>query len=172
MSFFSIFENLKLTGKFWKRVAPYISIYLLAFVFSLLGVWIAYVVNKNLMAGFTLFSFFPGWLRFFCFDLIASALIGIPVGIFLGFPIPALDYHSIGNYILKLVDEKYYIEYLMDNLKIKCIDCFTEIYLDGGVCVSGQTDVRCKECNALMTITTEEGQLKKLILKEHRKYHY
>lgn len=170
MPHISFVENLKLTGKFWRHVAPYISIYLLAFVFSLLVVGIVYGVDKNLMSGFTLFSFFPGWLRFFCFDLIVSALIGIPVGIFFGFLISASDYSSHREDIQKLVNEKHYIEYLKGELKIKCIDCLTEIMLDGSVCVSGQTDIRCETCGALMTITIEEGKIKKLILKKSWKY--
>jgi len=166
MSLFSFVENLKLTGKSWKSIAPYISIYLLAFILVLPVVGIAYGVDKHLITGFTLFNFFPGWLRFFCFDLIASALIGIPVGIFFGFLISASDYSSHREYIQKLVRDNNYIEYLMDNLKIKCIDCSTEIELDGGLCVSGQTDIRCPNCRALMTITIEEGQITKLMLKK------
>lgn len=165
MPHISFVENLKLTEKSWKSIAPYISGYLVAFISILLIIEIIGIVG-NIMSGFTLFSFLPGWLRFFCFDLIASALIGIPAGIIGGFLISAFDYYFLRNYILKLVHDENYIEYLKKDLKIKCIDCFNAIELDGGVCVSGQTDIRCKKCGALMTITIEEGKIKKLILKK------
>ena len=161
MSYFNIFENLRLTGKFWRNVAPYISGYLLVFIFILFGVWIAYGVDKNLMAGFTLFNFFPGWLRFVCLDLIASALIGIPLGIIAGFFI------STANDSL----HEDYIGNLRDRLEIKCIDCSNEIKPQGDF-TSGQLDIRCPDCRALMTITIEEGQFKKLILKKHGIYNY
>jgi len=113
MSLFNIFENLKITGKFWKKIAPYISGYMLVFIFALLGVWIAYGVDKNLMAGFTLFNFFPGWLRFVCLDLVASALMAIPLGIIVGFFI------SWDNEI----HYPAYIHSLIHDFDLKCIEC-------------------------------------------------
>ncbi|WP_276935434.1 hypothetical protein [Ferroplasma acidiphilum] len=161
MPHISFVENLKLTGKSWKGIAPYISGYVLVFILFWFGIEI-YGTVRNIMPGFTLFSFFPGWLRFVCLDLIASALIGIPFGIIVGFGIStANDSYQRNN-----------IKYFIDDLEIKCIDCFKEIELDGSVCVSGQTDIICEKCGALMTITTEEDKIKKLILKEHGRYHY
>jgi len=156
MSLFNIFENLKLTGKFWRRIGPYISGYLLAFILAFLVVGIIYVFDRTLIAGFTLFSFLPGWLRFVCLDLIASALIGIPFGIIAGFLIS----QSI---------QDYNINYLRNRLKIECIECSKSIEPQEGIWASGQLDIRCK-CGALMTATIEEGQLKKLVLTESRKY--
>ncbi len=160
MSYFNIFENLKLTGKFWRNVAPYISGYVLVFILFWFGIEL-YGTVRNIMPGFTLFNFFPGWLRFACLDLIASALIGIPFGIIAGFFIStANDYYH-----------EDYIGDLRDGLEIECIDCSNEIKPQGSF-TSGQLDIECEKCGALMRITIEEGRLKKLILKEHGKYHY
>ena len=162
MSLFNIFENLKITGKFWKKIAPYISGYMLVFIFALLGVWIAYGVDKNLMAGFTLFNFFPGWLRFVCLDLVASALMAIPLGI-------------IGGFFISWDNEIHYPAYihsLIHDFDLKCIECSNGIEPPEDTWVSIQSDIECEKCGALMTITIVEGQLKKMILKEHGRYHY
>ena len=155
MSWISIFENLRFNGKFWRNIAPYVSGYLLVFIFILLGVWIAYGLDKYLMVGFTLFIYFPSWLRFVCLDLIVSSLIGIPFGIIAGFFISvANENHHIR-----------YLDYISERLKVNCIDCSNEI-VPQGMWMTGQTDIRCKKCGALMAVNIEEGKFKKLSLKE------
>ena len=59
MSVFSIFENLRFNGRFWRNVLPYIYGYLLMFILICLGVCIVYGLDANLMQGFTLFTYFP-----------------------------------------------------------------------------------------------------------------
>ena len=157
MSVFSIFENLRFNGRFWRNVWPYISGYLLMFIFSLLGVWIAYGLDANLMQGFTLFTYFPSWLRFVCLNLITSFLIAIPLGIIAGFFI-SMSYNDLRGYILESIREE---------LKINCIECSNQI-MPQGTWFNGQTDIRCNKCGCLMTITIEESRFKKLILKEPR----
>jgi ribosomal protein S27E len=154
MSLISVFENLRFNGKFLKNIMPYISGYFLAFIFILIGIWLAYGLDKYLMAGFTLFSYFPSWLRFVCLDLIASSLIAIPFGVVTGF-------------FISMVNESYhysYIEDLRTNLSVECIECSKTIKPQG-MWINGQTDIICRNCGALMTIFVEEGRFKKLILK-------
>ena len=151
MSWISIFENLRFNGKFFRSIAPYISGYFLAFILILLGIWIAYCLDKYLIVGFTLFSYFPSWLRFVCLDLIASSLIAIPFGIIAGFFI-SMAYEN-------------FIEGLREDLTVECIECSNTIKPQG-MWLSGQTDIRCKKCGALMTISIEEGRFRKLSLKE------
>lgn len=155
MSLISVFENLRFNGKFLKNIIPYISGYFLAFIFILLGIWIAYGLDKYLIVGFTLFSYFPSWLRFVCLDLIASSLIAIPFGVITGF-------------FISMVNESYhynYLEELRKDLTVECIECSKTIKPQG-MWMNGQTDIRCEKCGALMTIFVEEGRFKKLSLKE------
>lgn len=59
-----------------------------------------------------------------------------------------------------------FIQDLRDELEIECIDCFKRIEPEGKF-TSGQLDIRCETCGALMTITIEGDKIKKLILKSH-----
>lgn len=155
MSWISIFENLRFNGKFWRNIAPYISGYFLAFIFIFLGIWIIYGLDKYLIAGFTLFGYFPNWLRFVCLDLIASSLIAIPFGIIAGF-------------FISMSNESYHYNFLVglrEELTVECVECSKAIKPQG-IWLNGQTDIRCEKCGALMTISIEEGRFKKLSLKE------
>ena len=134
---------------------PYIYGYLLMFILICLGVCIVYGLDANLMQGFTLFTYFPSWLRFVCLNLITSLLIAIPLGIIAGFFI------SVSNSDL----HGYFLESTREELKINCIECSNQI-IPQGTWFNGQTDIRCNKCRCLMTITIEEGGFKKLVLKE------
>lgn len=159
MSWLSIFENLKLSGKFWKGISPYVSGFFLFFLIILIVLTFVMGIKSNLMSGFTLFTYFPYWLRFVLLDLIASALIAIPFGVVVGFFISIAngDFYSM-----------YYSE-LRSELKIKCIECGNEITPQGDW-ISGEIDIRCEICDALMRLIIEEGRFKKLVLKEGTKY--
>lgn len=151
MSLFSVFENLKLSEKFWRNLAPYISGYFLSFISIFFFFLIVVSLNVHLMQGFALFAYFPYWLRLICLDLIASSLLSIPSGVVIGYLISWATYG--------------FFEYLRDNLMINCICCSEELYIKG-IWIDGQTDIRCDKCGTLMAITIEEVRIKKLTLKE------
>ncbi len=114
---------------------------------------IVYAFGNNLMSGFLLFTSFPYWLRFVILDLISSALIAIPLGIIVGlmFAVGGDGFHN----------ER--LEYLESNFTIKCIECSTTIKPQS-IGIDGQIDIRCQKCDALMTLTMEDGNFKKLTL--------
>ncbi len=110
---------------------------------------------RNIMSGFSLYAYLPGWIRFVIMDLIASALLAFPSGIVAGFfiSISIEDFHDR------------YIEKLRNILEIRCIECYNTIRPQG-TWSSGDVDIRCGECEALMTLTIEESKFKKLVLKQ------
>jgi ribosomal protein S27E len=58
---------------------------------------------------------------------------------------------------------------LRKELKIHCIECKNKVDVPG-IWLSGETDIRCVKCGALMTLTLENGEFKRLILKQATKY--
>lgn len=188
MKLFSLFGelNIKLTDRFLKKVTDFVGAYVLIWLiieicfWFILGVvdlfgWIMYLVSPyfdpalgitpptsagfiNLIPfinGFTLFMYFPNWLRIILMAYISIAVISIPLTIFV------YIYFSS-----KYSDSEYS---LRQELKIRCIECKNKIEVPGGW-INGEADIRCVKCGALMTLTLENGEFKRLILKQATKY--
>lgn len=104
-----------------------------------------------LLNGFTMFNYFPYWLRIIILIFIAVGVINIPISI--------LAFFSISD---SGTDVDIYSR---ERLTINCIECNNEIHPQGDW-PNGEADVRCRKCYALMTLTLENGRFKKLILKK------
>lgn len=188
MKFFSIFGelNLKITDSFLKKVADMIGSYVFVwlimeiifwFILSAwdLIVWIIYSVGssfdpafgitppssapfinlKSFINGFTLFMYFPNWFRIILMSYISIAVISIPVTILV------YSYYSYKNSESD--------SFLRKEFKINCIECKEEIRVPGDW-LNGKADIRCLKCEALMTLTLENGEFKSLFLKQASKY--
>ena len=110
---------------------------------------------KPFMNGFTLFMYFPNWLRIILMTYISVAVISIPITIF--------AYIYFSNEYSGIEDT------LREDLKIRCIECKNKLGVPGEW-LNGETDIRCGKCGALMTLTLENGRFKRLILKQPTKY--
>jgi hypothetical protein len=58
--------------------------------------------------------------------------------------------------------------YHRDNLKINCIDCERPVS-PSGQWLNVKKDIRCGRCGALMTLTLEDGRVRKLTIKQGTK---
>ena len=188
MKFFSIFGdlNLKITDSFLKKVSDLVGLYvffwlIIEIIFWLiLGIldlfaWIIYLAEslfnsdfgiappssagfinlKPFISGFTLFMYFPNWLRIILMSYISVAVISIPITIFV-YVYFSIEYSGIEDTS-------------REELKIHCIECKNKLGVPGEW-LNGETDLRCGKCGALMTLTLENGELKRLILKQPTKY--
>ncbi len=188
MKFFSVFGdlNINITDSFLKKVTDLVGLYVLIWliieviVLLILGFvelyeLIIYVVKFSfdpafgitppssaniinlmpLINGFTLFTFFPNWLRIILMTYIFVAVINIPITIFL--------YISFSS---KYSGSEYTSR---KELKIHCIECKNKIGVPGSW-LNGEIDIRCAKCGALMTLTLEDGEFKRLTLKQATKY--
>lgn len=108
-----------------------------------------------LINGFTLFTFFPNWLRIILMTYISVAVINIPITIFLY--IRFSSKYSGSEYTSR------------KELKIHCIECKNKIGVPGSW-LNGEIDIRCVKCGALMTLTLEDGEFNRLTLKQATKH--
>ncbi|MCL6090336.1 MAG: hypothetical protein M1393_04775 [Candidatus Thermoplasmatota archaeon] len=187
---FNIFGslNIKLSDRFSKKVADAIGIYFLTWLILQILFWVilgifdffqeinfagtvswdqysgsippssAGILNLTpLLNGFTLFNYFPYWLRIIILIFVTIGIINIPISI--------LAFFSISDTGAG-VDT-----YSRERLTINCIECKNEIK-PPGEWLDGEIDVRCRKCEALMTLTIENGRFKKLALKQATKYRY
>ena len=159
MSLGSIVENLnlQLSGKLGKAIVPYVSGYFLFYILIFFIIVIAESI-RNITSGFSLYVYLPGWIRFTILDLISSALLSFPLGIVAGFFI-SISYEDFNRKNR---------EFLREHLSIKCIECSNTI-VPQGEWFSGDVDIRCGVCEALMTLTLEESKFKKLVLRQGSK---
>lgn len=188
MRFFSLFGdlNLKITDSFLKKVSDLVGVYVVIWLtieiifWIFLGildslVWIIYsavssfgpafgitppssagFINlKPFINGFTLFMYFPNWLRIILMSYISVAVISIPITI-LVYIYFSMEYSGIEGTS-------------REELKIHCIECKNKLGVPGEW-LNGETDLRCGKCGALMTLTLENGEFKRLILKQPTKY--
>lgn len=119
--------------------------------------WTGYMNLSPLIHGFTLFGFLPYWFRIV---LLVYLLIGVVSMIF-----TVLAYFSMEG----SSSEQDVQEYWRSRLIINCVECRSEIH-PPGEWLTGETDIRCKRCDALMTLTIESGKFKKLTLKQTSMY--
>lgn len=161
MSVNSIIENLnlRLSGKFGKAVTPYVSGYLLFYVLLFFIIIPIVEAIGNIMSGFSLYVYLPDWMRFIILDLISSALLSFPFGIVAGFFISLSTGDLNGEYR----------EILREKLSVECIECSNAIKPQGEW-FSGDIDIRCGVCEALMTLTIEDSNFKRLALKQPSKF--
>ena len=189
MKIFSIFGNLniKISNRFWNKVEDVIGLYFFVWFLLQMFFWIiiggfdgvflaiywgtllidqftgvnppssAGIINLiPLLNGFSLFEYFPYWLRIVLLIFITIGLISIPVSLLAFF-----SYFGSSSH----VD---YQSYSRSQLMIRCIECNNEIRPQGDW-VTGETDIRCVKCGALMMLTIADGKFNKLILKQTRR---
>ena len=109
----------------------------------------------TLIKGFTLFMYLPSWIRILLVTYISVSVISIPITI--------LIYAFFSNKNSKTEDP------LRKPLKIHCIECKNKIEVPGEW-LNGEIDIRCVKCGSLMTLTLEDGEFRRLILKQATKY--
>lgn len=178
--------NIKLSDRFWKKVTDAVAIYSIVWLIIQIIFWIvigffdliqgiffmgtsAYdtsigtippnsmgTINlKPLISGFTLFQYLPYWLRIILLIFIAIAVISIPFAV-----LAFLSFSDSGSQV---------DSYARDELKINCVECNREISPQGEW-LTGETDIRCRKCGAIMTLAIENGRFKKLTLKRASEY--
>lgn len=188
MGLFSIFGdlNIKASDGLLKKLTEVIELYVFVWLFILiifwavlvfigLVLWIGYLGKLSydqligitppsftgfmylttLIKGFTLFMYLPSWIRILLVTYISVFVISIPITI--------LIYAFFSNKNSKTEDP------LRKPLKIRCVECKNkiEVPIDW---LNGETDIRCAKCRSLMTLTLENGEFKRLILKQATKY--
>lgn len=171
MSFFSIFDNLniRVSRSFKDNIANAIGTF--SFVWIVIQVFIWFIIGasvffdilggtsvfasfKFFINGFTLFEYFPDWFRIILLVYIFGAVISIP------FTVLFIVYFSYDSDVRN--------GYNRDNLKINCIDCERPVS-PSGQWLNVERDIRCGHCGALMTLTLEDGRVRKLTLKQGTK---
>ncbi len=167
MSILSVFGELKikLTDQFKRSILYAIGVYFFSWLILQIFFWIfaglIWVISlimggkpfslTPLLYGFTLFPYFPYWLRIILLVYIAVAVINVPIAIFL---IMFLDLNtSVSEYSES-----------RNNIQIFCVECRNPIKVPGDW-LNGTTDIRCWKCHSLMSLTLENGRFKALILK-------
>ena len=178
--------NIKTGDSLSKRLTEVIGLYFLVWLiililfWFLLGVivlvlWIGYLVKSfhdqlfgmalpsftgimyltTLIKGFTLFMYLPSWIRIILITYISALVISIPFTILL-----YIDYSN--KYFKNEGPSR-------KHLKICCIECRNTVVVPGEW-LNGETDIRCAKCGSLMTLILENGEFKRLILKQATKY--
>ncbi|MCL5786072.1 MAG: hypothetical protein M1151_05350 [Candidatus Thermoplasmatota archaeon] len=82
--------DLNISGKFWKVFIDVVTVYFLIWIiilpFALLFMGLMVIGGKlpNPMEGFSLFQYFPYWLRFLLFAYIVAGIFAFPFTIMAG----------------------------------------------------------------------------------------
>jgi Zn finger protein HypA/HybF involved in hydrogenase expression len=108
----------------------------------------------SLTSGFQLFEYFPYWFRIILLFFIVDAIFSLPITLF-------VDGSLNDEAARKIAESK--IE-ARNKMRINCVVCNNEIK-PPGEWLSGEADLYCPVCHALMTLVLEDGKFKKLTLK-------
>jgi len=164
MSIISIFDNLKfkLSGNLSKAIEVFISNYISTWVllqfpiWMVIGIWYCFHLNlASLTSGFQLFEYFPYWIRIILLFFIFDAIISLPITLFVEGILEVVDAGKIAESKIET----------RNKMRINCVVCNNEIK-PPGEWLSGEADLCCPECYALMTLVLEDGKFKKLTLKK------